>query len=177
MSKHTYIVSSSPDNWGDGDEYTNGAKATESARAIEGCVTEITWEFDDSELVEDFRQELVYITSASGPYAWKAGGDCYYPYTPDGEDAAAKFGAQLSKENAPGVYTVHSILLEDALEYELQDSSDPTFNIGDRVTNSCGEPGKVLGEHEGSIIIKYDGADCPTDMNPEDLTHIEEEIS
>ena len=51
-----YVVSPTPDTWSDAlSEYDTYAEARDVAIEQQGCVTEITYEFSDTELVDDFR--------------------------------------------------------------------------------------------------------------------------
>lgn len=52
-----YVVCEDPDEWGDGPTYEQAKyeDAKREASSIGGCVVEITYEFSDSELVDDFR--------------------------------------------------------------------------------------------------------------------------
>ena len=56
---YKYVVSSDPDNWAEGKLFSSMKEARTflSARG-RGCITEISYEFSDSELVEDTRNEL-----------------------------------------------------------------------------------------------------------------------
>ena len=56
-SKYTYVVTDDPDDWGNGDEYTRPNEAKLAAARRGACVVEIEWEFSDSELIEDYRDD------------------------------------------------------------------------------------------------------------------------
>lgn len=53
-SVERYAVSDTPDNWADGDLYDTYEEAKNAAFPGR-CVTEITYEFSDTDLVDDFR--------------------------------------------------------------------------------------------------------------------------
>lgn len=50
-----YVCSNTPEDWCDGAVFNNYPEAQEHARQYSMCVTEVTYEFSDSELVDDFR--------------------------------------------------------------------------------------------------------------------------
>lgn len=50
-----YVVSATPEDWNDGDECDSYEEAKGIAAERGACVTEITYTFEDSELVDDFR--------------------------------------------------------------------------------------------------------------------------
>lgn len=61
-----YVVSKTPNDWYDGDEYEEREyeRARAEAHRIDGCVTAVTYTFDDSELIDDFRK--VHIDDGNG---------------------------------------------------------------------------------------------------------------
>jgi len=59
VSKTTYFTSPIPEDWVNGTEYDNYQAAEIEAEALGWCVTEVTYEFYDSNLVKDFRDPLL----------------------------------------------------------------------------------------------------------------------
>ena len=54
---YKYVVSSDPDNWADGRLFSSIKEARTFLAAYgPGCITEVAYEFYDSELVEDTRE-------------------------------------------------------------------------------------------------------------------------
>ena len=51
---YQYYVSKSPDTWG-GHAYSSLDEAREAAALVKGVVVEAAFSFDDSEIVEDYR--------------------------------------------------------------------------------------------------------------------------
>lgn len=57
MSLSRYVVSDTPETWAEAyTEYDSYTEARDAAMEQGGCVTEITYEFSDTELVDDFRE-------------------------------------------------------------------------------------------------------------------------
>jgi len=52
---YRYHVSAIPEDWADGRVFDNHKDAEEHAQSIGGCVTEVSYELSDSELVWDGR--------------------------------------------------------------------------------------------------------------------------
>jgi hypothetical protein len=52
-----YAVAKNPSEWGDAPTYDQYADAKAEAQAQCACVIELTYSFDDSELVDDFRED------------------------------------------------------------------------------------------------------------------------
>lgn len=57
MTIARYVVSNTPEEWGDGSMYNHYDEARAAAIESSGCVTEIEYEYSDSSLVDDFRNE------------------------------------------------------------------------------------------------------------------------
>jgi hypothetical protein len=57
MIIYKYIVTNDPSNIDGGMEYERAQVAIEAARLRSACVVELSFAFEDSELVEDFREE------------------------------------------------------------------------------------------------------------------------
>mgnify|MGYP003133735058 CR=1 FL=1 len=57
MDIHKYVVSVQPEDWSDGTYHDTYWEAVAHASKIAGCITEVVYSFDDSELVTDFRKE------------------------------------------------------------------------------------------------------------------------
>lgn len=56
MTIYQYHVSALPEDWSDGRVFGNYKDAEEHAQSIGGCVTEVSYELNDSELVWDGRE-------------------------------------------------------------------------------------------------------------------------
>ena len=57
MIIYKYIVTNDPNNVDGGMEYERPQVAIEAARLRSACVVELSFAFEDSELIKDFREE------------------------------------------------------------------------------------------------------------------------
>lgn len=56
---YRYIACKCPSNPNEGMAYDSYNEARDAAAAFDGCVIEVTYSFEDSELVDDFRDEFL----------------------------------------------------------------------------------------------------------------------
>tara|TARA_Y100001973_G_scaffold88923_1_gene134686 strand:- start:26 stop:202 length:177 start_codon:yes stop_codon:yes gene_type:complete len=56
---YRYVVSSTPENWAEGKMFASVKEARTFLSAFgPGCITEVAYEFVDTELVEDTREDV-----------------------------------------------------------------------------------------------------------------------